>query len=142
LEIDKTVMLSVKSRDLLSPVLDHQESEVCEALDELSLKTSPLPNGRLLDAKQLELALSKSGIPFELVKYKTAAFVALSSPVRLERFAARMVAAADPKEREQLQYEINMASLRDRVARGVARKRWDLNLLLQSRIARILASKR
>jgi hypothetical protein len=61
--------------------------------------------------------LSESGISVELVKHRTAAFVMLSSPKRLERLAARMVAAADPKEKARLRNEIERAFYGDGITR-------------------------
>ena len=92
------------------------KTEVNEALDELSLETSPLPKGRLLDAGRVEHMLSESGITVELVKHRAAPLVVLSSPKRLVRLAARMVAASDPKDKARLRKEIEKAFYGYRVA--------------------------
>jgi hypothetical protein len=47
--------------------------------------------------------LTASGVTVELVRRRSAAFIMLASPEALERLAARTLAAADPKERDQLE---------------------------------------
>jgi hypothetical protein len=79
------------------------KSEVEEALLELSLETASLPRGRLLNAERVEGMLTASGVTVELVRRRSAAFIMLASPEALERLAARTLAAADPKERDQLE---------------------------------------
>jgi predicted transposase YdaD len=50
-----------------------QRAEVEEALSDLGLEAGPLPEGRLINAMEVEKLLAAAGISVELVKHMTAA---------------------------------------------------------------------
>lgn len=54
-----------------------QRAEVEEALSDLSLDVGPLPEGRLIDAMEVEKLMAESGISVELVRHRTAAYILL-----------------------------------------------------------------
>ena len=56
-----------------------QRAEIVEALHDLALQAGPLPEGRLIDAMEVEMLIAESGITPELVKQRTAAYVLLAN---------------------------------------------------------------
>ena len=55
-----------------------QRAEVEEALSDLSLDAGPFPEGRLIDAMEVEKLMAESGISVELVRHRTATHVLLT----------------------------------------------------------------
>jgi hypothetical protein len=55
-----------------------QRAEVEEARCDLCLEAGPIPEGRLIDAIEVEKLMAESGISVELVKHRTTAYVLLA----------------------------------------------------------------
>jgi hypothetical protein len=62
-----------------------QRAEVVEALHDLALESGPLPEGRLIDAMEVEQLMAESGISPEIVKHRTAAYILLAKNPESER---------------------------------------------------------